>query len=89
MREVKELAWSSNKVTELKVFRLEVKGSFYPGPGCLPCSHSLGDQQDVLKSVAKDLDGDPAPRERVGEKKENFSSLPTAGESGILNFLEL
>ena len=50
---------------------------------------SIVDQQDVLKSVAKDLERDPAPGERVGERKKISSSLPRAEESGILNFLEL
>ena len=43
----------------------------------------------MLKSVAKVLEGDPAPGERVGERKKISSSLPRARESGILNFLEL
>ena len=57
----------------------DLKGRAHSRASCLPCRHSLGDQQDVLKRVAKDLDGDPAPGERVGERIS--SSLPRAGES--------
>ena len=47
----------------------DLKGRAHSRASCLLCSHSLGDQQDVLKRVAKDLDGDPAPGERVGERE--------------------
>ena len=65
----------------------DLKGRAHSRASCLPCRHSLGDQQDVLKRVAKDLDGDPAPGERVGERE--FPAPCLEPESHILNFLEL